>query len=485
MEAELHRAGKKRKLQGIQQRLAHAEASTTANSAVHALLMTLLAKGIMSGVLAHEFARAAQEDLRRAREGIVYPDLEKLANLAQGRNLLRSVFAQLRKSTSLPEPTKIPMPYTDGWQDTFILLPHEWFAAMAEDEYNWRRTICPNEDRLSDFWDSWENHPGMVRHPMKGISNWKTKFLPISLHGDEVPVMGVGKIWCRSVLAFTWMSMLANGLGSQMSDIVFYIWGIFSKFVAPASANTLGSMETLWRVLRWSFQSMFEGKWPTRDWRGLPYDKASKEGQRGGTPLARGFRAVLLQLCGDLDYLSTWLNVPASTNRSKPCAQCRATFHGINTWLDNRENSGWQRTLLSVSSWNSHWTSPCDIFQLPGMSCWSIAYDLMHNLYLGWLQHFYGSVFYLLTHECLLDTPLKNLQQVEAFIKNTQSQDGSRQRYRQKLSKLSMFVKKKVFPNLREELPMCVASILPCGYVGKISCMKIQCNIRQLKRSYD
>ncbi|CAL1157465.1 unnamed protein product [Cladocopium goreaui] len=118
MEAELHRAGKKRKLQGIQQRLAHAEASTTANSAVHALLMTLLAKGIMSGVLAHEFARAAQEDLRRAREGIVYPDLEKLANLAQGRNLLRSVFAQLRKSTSLPEPTKIPMPYTDGWQDT-------------------------------------------------------------------------------------------------------------------------------------------------------------------------------------------------------------------------------------------------------------------------------------------------------------------------------------------------------------------------------
>lgn len=96
MEAELHRAGKKRKFQGIQQRLAHAEEATTANSAVHALLMTLLAKGIISGVLTHEFARAAQEDLRGARGGLVYPDLEKLANLAQGRNLLRSVFGQLK-----------------------------------------------------------------------------------------------------------------------------------------------------------------------------------------------------------------------------------------------------------------------------------------------------------------------------------------------------------------------------------------------------
>eukprot|EP00435_Cladocopium_sp_Y103_P059355 s830_g21.t1 len=91
MDAEVRGAGKKRKLQGIQQRLAQAEEATTAESAVHALLMTMIAKGIMSGVLAHEFARAAQQDLRGAREGLVYPDLEKLANLAQGRNLIRSV----------------------------------------------------------------------------------------------------------------------------------------------------------------------------------------------------------------------------------------------------------------------------------------------------------------------------------------------------------------------------------------------------------
>jgi hypothetical protein len=84
---------------------------------------------------------------------------------------------------------------------------------------------------------------------------------------------------------------------------------------------------------------MYEGTWPARDWRGLPYDKDSLQGKNAGKPLARGYRAVLLQLCGDLDYFSKWLDVPVSTNRTKPCAQCRASYHGNHSWLDNRENS--------------------------------------------------------------------------------------------------------------------------------------------------
>ena len=398
MDAELKK-GKKRKLGGVQQRLARADQAVQDESAVHAVLMLLIAKGIMSGVLAHEIAQAAQRDVQGARDGKVFPDLDKLANLEQGRNLIRSVHDRLRRQSTLPEPVKVAMPYTDGLHEALILLPHEWFAAMSEDDYNWERTICPNADRLIDFWTCWESHPGMKDHPMKRYSQWRSKFIPVSLHGDEVPVQGIGKIWSRSVLSMTWMSMVANGLGSKMSDIIFYIWGIFEKFAIPSSTTTVGTMETLWRVLRWSFECMYEGVWPKKDWRGLPYEKESKEGKRAGKALARGYRAVLLQLYGDLDYFSKWLNVPVSTNRTKPCAQCCASFHGAHSWLDNRANSGWQSTLLKVSNWTAHWRSNCELFQLPGMSCWSIAYDVMHNLYLGWLQHFYGSVFYLLTHE--------------------------------------------------------------------------------------
>ena len=230
MNAEPRKSGKKRKVGGLQQRLARADEAATEESAVHAVLMLLIAKGIMSGVLAHEIAQAAQRDVQGAREGKKIPDLEKLASIEQGRNLLRSVHDRLRRQSTLPEPVKVAMPYTDGLQEAHILLPHEWFAAMSEDDFNWERTICPNADRLPDFWQAWESHPGMMHHPMKRFENWQSKFIPISLHGDEVPVMGVGKIWSRSVLSITWMSMLANGLGAKMTDIVFTFGASLKNF---------------------------------------------------------------------------------------------------------------------------------------------------------------------------------------------------------------------------------------------------------------
>ena len=81
MNAEPHKSGKKRKVGGLQQRLARADEAATAESAVHAVLMLLIAKGIMSGVLAHEIAQAAQRDVQGARDGKKKTDLEKLANI--------------------------------------------------------------------------------------------------------------------------------------------------------------------------------------------------------------------------------------------------------------------------------------------------------------------------------------------------------------------------------------------------------------------
>ena len=81
MNAEPCKSGKKRKVGGVQQRLACAKEAVTEESAVHAVLMLLIAKGIMSGVLAHEIAQAAQRDVQGARDGKKKTDLEKLANI--------------------------------------------------------------------------------------------------------------------------------------------------------------------------------------------------------------------------------------------------------------------------------------------------------------------------------------------------------------------------------------------------------------------
>ena len=90
------------------------------------------------------------------------------------------------------------------------------------------------------------------------------------LHGDEVPVTGIGKIWCHQALAFSWASLIAHGLGGTVDDISIYIWGCFEKFIVPTIDETLGTMGTFFRVMRWGFEAMYRGRWPTHDWRGIP-----------------------------------------------------------------------------------------------------------------------------------------------------------------------------------------------------------------------
>ncbi|CAL1154405.1 unnamed protein product, partial [Cladocopium goreaui] len=102
-----------------------------------------------------------------------------------------------------------------------------------------------------------------------------------------------------------------------------------------------------------------------------------------------------------------------------------------------------------ADSWRQHWNSPCLLLKLPGVSCWTISYDLMHNFWLGWLQFAYGSIFYLLCFEILEEDPLTNLKTVGAFIREFQRKDEGHQRYRQRLEKLSMFVKQSGYPKLK------------------------------------
>jgi hypothetical protein len=42
-----------------------------------------------------------------------------------------------------------------------------------------------------------------------------------------------------------------------------YMWGTFEQFV---NAFT---METFWRVVKWSFTALATGKWPSHDWAGV------------------------------------------------------------------------------------------------------------------------------------------------------------------------------------------------------------------------
>ena len=129
------------------------------------------------------------------------------------------------------------------------------------------------------------------------------------------------------------------------------------------------------------------------------FDPNSPQGQKAGKQLAWG-----------------WIGLPVSTTHARPCGLCRATFAGPTFRMDNSPR---QATMLSTGNWKEHWNSSCALFDLPGMTGLCLAMDLMRNFCLGWLQYVYGSVMYLLTHECLDQAPLANLKTVWVFLKDT------------------------------------------------------------------
>ena len=63
------------------------------------------------------------------------------------------------------------------------------------------------ESDISLFWSKFQHHPAMAGHPLFLTENWRSKAIPISIHGDAVPTAGKGKAWTKMLLVLSWVFM--------------------------------------------------------------------------------------------------------------------------------------------------------------------------------------------------------------------------------------------------------------------------------------
>ena len=197
-------SSKKRK-GGILQRMNAAQEDVRTQSSLYVLLMSMYARGELSGAKVHAIAQAAQDDINKAHDGFQVVDLDRIARLQQSRNLARTLTAMMAKDSSLPMPMEVHIPMkglADGVPCNSLLLPHEMFSAFFENGSAWQKSILPDSSKLTAFWDSFAGHPCFDEHPLLTIPNYKATTIPLGLHGDECPVLGVGKIWCKCALFF-------------------------------------------------------------------------------------------------------------------------------------------------------------------------------------------------------------------------------------------------------------------------------------------
>ena len=66
---------------------------------------------------------------------------------------------------------------------------------------------------LPKFWSTvvTRKDPRIIRHPMCKKKDWQHLMIPIMLHGDAVPAVGVGKSHSKSFDTYSWQSLFALG----------------------------------------------------------------------------------------------------------------------------------------------------------------------------------------------------------------------------------------------------------------------------------
>ena len=186
------------------------------------LLTTVLEEwslGRMSPQKVQKFMFAAKLDIEGCG-GQVPLDIELVAGIGSSgvhpehcdRDLLNLVGNKLAE----PYCVEIPMKCNSirGWHmvEQELWLPHQVFASIFEQYPTaFEAKIQGQAGEVEKFWEAMQGNPQLVDHPVLDIPGYQSCVIPLSLHGDGVPITGVGKSWGKSMDVWSWCSLLASG----------------------------------------------------------------------------------------------------------------------------------------------------------------------------------------------------------------------------------------------------------------------------------
>ena len=86
-----------------------------------------------------------------------------------------------------------------------IFLPHVMFSDLYH-KYpsKWQAHVAPSVEVIEGFWAAMADHPLVQCTPIRGREGYQQHCIPIRVHGDEVPVVGVGRAWQKLFLVLSW-----------------------------------------------------------------------------------------------------------------------------------------------------------------------------------------------------------------------------------------------------------------------------------------
>ena len=217
-------------------------------------------------------------------------------------------------------------------------------------------------------------------HPALDKDGFRSKCAPIKLHSD-----GVVMTKTESLHVISWSSYFGQGavLEAQL---------LFTAIVKSACLKEVDGHDTMreiYRCLRWSLAACLAGLHPVLNWDEEPWPQGSERAKLANTPLHPEAKFLgTFQLLGDLDELCNQYGL-RHFNSNSPCFWCRANTQDL-PWTDFSPTAAWRQTLeepqrvLLAPSEHELWL-------LPGMSVFSVGWDILHGLDVGPCLHVLGN----------------------------------------------------------------------------------------------
>jgi hypothetical protein len=358
-------------------------------------LFLLWSSGDLSAKAVQEIAHCAVLD------GVTSVEVAKLASLgswgSNPQNCKRDLTSMLDVSW-VPQPQVIQVPCLDTRPhpamvvstDMAVFLPHEWLAAIAARPEG--SELLGTED-VSYFWHNVsQQDPRLLAghgHPVLLREDYKTKCIPLFLHGDGVEYSENDSLMC-----FSTGSILT---ATTSMSAMFYLSSFVKSVTAHAKKHRADTWEPAWRILIWSFLAAWTGRWPMVDHNNTPFPPGSKGADKAGQLLAGGFYFVIWNVIGDLEFLANVMGIPHWNNLS-PCWLCDCE--------QKTQPKDWFKLADGIRQWSLRdpqsysFPSAHLLFTLPGVTSWNVSLDMLHCLDTGGIaSRLAGAVLHQLVYE--------------------------------------------------------------------------------------
>ena len=245
-------AQKKRKLGGIQQRLANAEAQDKENALKQRerlafSLVTKWAWGHLSPQEVQSTAADAIADMKSFGMEQLPQWLSKFAALGSDgvhpNNMHAELLRMFEPQSSVPKPLVVHLDFKGQHALQSLMLPHELFSALYHYyPSTFQKHFMPGgHEQVSKCWSKFAQHPSMEGHEIFALKNYKHRALPLNLHGDGVPITGKGKVWVKMMLTLSWTGCLAEGSSKDTCNL---IWGVpWKELILPHLYQCVPSLQ--------------------------------------------------------------------------------------------------------------------------------------------------------------------------------------------------------------------------------------------------